>query len=489
MLVPARHVLGNLAAGLFSRAGSAGSGLAGSVEQSAAMALRLLIAREAGGSDALHTQIDALVALLQDCRLAAGSRAAAALKRMLARAAELRAQSAIEILEAGWRSLLANAERLVMDLQAAGDLPAAELQRLRGALIRWEIADLQAQAGSAKQAGAASPGALDADSLAAYLRARFADPRLVVSSLRELAGGFGKQTYLFAVQGQSLCGEFVMRRDHADPMFDSDCHRIHKEYALIRAVHAQGFPAPEALWLDVEHRTLPGGDFLVMRRAPGVAGGDVFSASGQVPVNLAQTLARILAGLHRLPPLRELGDLSDSIAGPLWDLPLQQCVRRYLENWLALFQREPHLSSPGIISLFGWLLANVPAVSGSPVLLHGDIGFHNFLFSEERLTAVLDWEFAHLGDPAEDLAYVRNTLGASLDWEGFIAEYRAAGGFTVSEERIRFFQVWGHVRNACAANLAAAKFAEGRVGDLKLLLLPYAYIPQFLAAAQRLIEA
>ncbi|MER5213995.1 phosphotransferase [Streptomyces sp. NPDC002838] len=41
------------------------------------------------------------------------------------------------------------------------------------------------------------------------------------------------------------------------------------------------------------------------------------------------------------------------------------------------------------------------------VLVHGDFGPHNALFdpSSFQVTAVVDWEFAHLGDPVEDLAW------------------------------------------------------------------------------------
>ncbi|WP_348540842.1 phosphotransferase [Streptomyces sp. NL15-2K] len=39
--------------------------------------------------------------------------------------------------------------------------------------------------------------------------------------------------------------------------------------------------------------------------------------------------------------------------------------------------------------------------------MHGDFGPHNTLFEPRtfQVTAVVDWEFAHLGDPVEDLAW------------------------------------------------------------------------------------
>lgn len=489
MLLPASHVLSNLASEYARATQSAASTLSGSASQSTDMALRLLIARQRGGAAALHAQLTGLTELLFGlaAQLPPDGVWQVPLDRITARVQSLRTDTNLDALETGWRELLVDAEHFVVAAQA-GALSKTQGAAIRRALTAWEIGDLQAQAPALPNSSDSHSTALTAERLTAYLRERFRDSALAVSGVQELSGGFGKQTFLFTAQGAALQGDFVLRRDMAVPMFDNDCHRIHKEYAVIRAAHALGFPAPEALWLDVEHRTLPGGDFLVMRRAPGTAGGNVFRAQGAIPGDLAQTLAEILARLHRLPAMPELAQLTDSIASELWDLPLEHCVRRYLENWLALFQREPHLSSPAIISQFGWLLDNIPPMPGKPVLLHGDIGFHNFLFDEGRLTAVLDWEFAHLGDPAEDLAYVRNTLGASLDWNDFLARYQAAGGVAVEESRIHFFQIWGHLRNAAASSLVSAKFANGLVGDLKLVLLPHAYVPQFLSAAQSLIE-
>ena len=41
------------------------------------------------------------------------------------------------------------------------------------------------------------------------------------------------------------------------------------------------------------------------------------------------------------------------------------------------------------------------------MLVHGDFGPNNILIDPEsfEITALLDWEFAHLGDPIEDLAW------------------------------------------------------------------------------------
>ncbi|MDA1359524.1 phosphotransferase [Glycomyces luteolus] len=58
----------------------------------------------------------------------------------------------------------------------------------------------------------------------------------------------------------------------------------------------------------------------------------------------------------------------------------------------------------------GTVLRRIHAVAsslGEGVLVHGDFGPNNLLLDPGTfaVTAVVDWEFAHLGDPVEDLAW------------------------------------------------------------------------------------
>jgi len=243
------------------------------------------------------------------------------------------------------------------------------------------------------------------------------------------------------------------------------------------------------LWLDTEHRLLPGGHFIVMRKAPGKVAGNFFGAQSVIPDDLADILADKMAQLHAIEPLHELGDLTDTIRTELWDLPLRDTVERYIRNWYDFYLREQHTPSPALVALYGWLFDNIPDSPGTPRLIHGDIGFHNFLIEDGQMTALVDWEFAHIGDPAEELGYVSVTVGQSLDWNRFMARYQAAGGAFVSARTLRFYGVWAYVRNASGANILSTRLCSGLADDLKLAILPYLHVPPFLKGARALIEA
>ncbi len=62
-------------------------------------------------------------------------------------------------------------------------------------------------------------------------------------------------------------------------------------------------------------------------------------------------------------------------------------------------------------------------------LVHGDAGFHNTLWHDGELVGLIDWEFAGVGNPLADAAWVWWTmtfrrLPASV-WEAFVSGYRA----------------------------------------------------------------
>jgi aminoglycoside phosphotransferase (APT) family kinase protein len=493
MLLPSENVLRSLAAET-ARQNNPDEGGEGASSVAIAMALNLLATRERGGSAAIRAQSQCLNDVIQKLEAILPADALKSVdiqsirQQIRQTIAAMGTEQDFRQLEANWRQATKAVESLVLALNRHSALTGNVRARISGLLSAWESGDLLSQVSSSTENTASEPNQdLDAERWTHYLRQRFNDPQLQLLDFRPLPGGYGKQTFLFDAKSRELNGSFVIRRDMAEPLVDNDCHRIHTEFRLIQAMRERGFPAPDALWLDTEHTVVPGGDFIVMRRSPGKPGGDVFGAQQAIPADLTETLANILARLHALPPMPELDNLADSISLKIWSGPLNQCVRGYLENWLAMIERESRLASPSIASLLGWLLANIPAADGSPVLLHGDIGFHNFLFDQRKLTAVLDWEFAHLGDPAEDLAYVRNSIGRVLDWDAFMANYRAAGGPDIDEKRLHFFQVWGHLRNACAGNLAVSKFISGRIPDLKMVLLPYIHAPRFLQEAVALV--
>lgn len=361
-------------------------------------------------------------------------------------------------------------------------LPQEERDRMAVELAEAEMRRTEERMGKNVLERNGDDNDITAESLAAYLVDRFADQTITVSAFKRLPGGYGKETTLFTVEGERFSGDYVMRRDRDTPTIDNDCHRISNETPVIEAAFAKGFPAPEAMWCDTEHRLLPGGDFLIMKRAPGATGGDVFGSAGKVSDDLTRLLADSVGKLHSLPQMRELGDLTSGIRKELWDMSCKEVTIHYITSFRDLYLAEMDEPTPAVLGLYGYLLNDVPDAPGEPKLLHGDIGFHNFIVDEGNLSAVVDWEFAHIGDPADDIGYIANTVGGSLDWDRFMALYKQAGGQDIDSEQLRFFRIWGHLRNLTACQLSTNAYETGRLHDIKIAHVGHSMTPMFLNA-------
>jgi aminoglycoside phosphotransferase (APT) family kinase protein len=212
-----------------------------------------------------------------------------------------------------------------------------------------------------------------------------------------------------------------------------------------------------------------GSPFLVMQRMPGAPRGDIFHppASERLALDLAQQLAL----LHTLPV-----DEFEALG-----VPTEAFSRDQLRQGLAGF-RETYgaigLPSETIQTAFDWLEAAIPNVDGARALTHNDLGCHNFLIEGEDLSAILDWELAHIGNPAADLGYIRNFVGKMTSWERFIAAYEAAGGPKITPETVDFYTIWCGVRLFCLLMKARAGVAMGMVQDTEITYACAHFIPQ-----------
>ena len=129
-----------------------------------------------------------------------------------------------------------------------------------------------------------------------------------------------------------------------------------------------------------------------------VSGNDRFPQA-EDKAALASDFMAQLAALHRidasLPELAPLGDAAE---------PPASRIRANVAQW-----RRDNLAAgadPVLQLALAWLADNVPADRGPAVVLHGDAGPGNFLYQGNQVTALVDWELTHLGDPMEDLAQI-----------------------------------------------------------------------------------
>ena len=235
------------------------------------------------------------------------------------------------------------------------------------------------------------------------------------------------------------------------------------EFAAIVRLHAHGVRVARPLVVDSDGDAF-GRAFFATEWVPGTASLDLLGrGSGDAQARaIALGLADVAAALHIVPagdPPPELG------------LPVDhaRAVTAQLDEWEDRFLRQRMEPLPLMTHAFGWLRANVPPATRVSYV-HGDFRLGNVLYDDDRVTAMLDWEMVHLGDPLEDLAWAHRTrwsLERLLSLDEFLVRYTERSGIVVDRDRFRWHRMFAEVKHTVISLTAARSFADGRTTWLR----------------------
>lgn len=207
-------------------------------------------------------------------------------------------------------------------------------------------------------------------------------------------------------------------------------YTVRREAQVYRALAGSDVPAPRLLAEHDRHEAI------LTERAPGRADYRRIASDGD-KTSVAKDFVAALARLHALPAAR----LAGPDVAPAGDM--RACVARELETWRGMYSEVGRRDPLAELAL-DWLERRLPATTGAPVIVHGDAGPGNFLFRDGRMTALLDWELAHAGDPMEDIAWysMRSVMEPTPDFAGRLRDYAAAGGAPLDRARILYHRVF-----------------------------------------------
>jgi hypothetical protein len=145
----------------------------------------------------------------------------------------------------------------------------------------------------------------------------------------------------------------------------------------------------------------------------------------------------------------------------------------YIEDEIDIWERV-HLEGaaardPLVVMAAAWLRRHLPDDEGTAVVfVQGDTGPGNFMYRDDRVAVVLDWENAHFGDFHDDLAwiYVRDLQERFTHLPARLADYERASGNTVDLRRLRYFIVLAQMRCAIGTlNALAVQDARGEMAN------------------------
>ena len=318
---------------------------------------------------------------------------------------------------------------------------------------------------------------VDTARLESYLKNRFENyPDLSVTRCQMIVGGFSKTTVMFDVcwTKNAEPERMFMRKDLPVLFMDKT---VHNEYPLLESLYKAGLSVPEPYWLESDAGIFDGA-FYVMKAIPGSS--DVSSWSEHAP-SVSEQLAKILATLHSY----DAGQVLDSFAIENAGIAME----KEIEFWRKLYARRRSKRHPLIELVLAWLDRNIPEelYSRPARIVHGDVGFHNLMVDNGKVTALLDWEFAHAGDPSEDLLYIKPFVEQFGLWDEFYKSYQAAGGISASTECENFVKVWSYARNAIGTIDARYLFKHHLNDELKLAVAGLVFGPYLELDASKLV--
>ena len=333
---------------------------------------------------------------------------------------------------------------------------ASEEKRLQAAIRADDLAEDQ----RALEAGDATGEAVNGSDVAAYLNQKLKRSDVEVVDIRLIPGGGSKITRLILLKPLAdLPEELIMRQDYA---VNHVGNSVANEYAFLSALQGADIPIAAPLLLESAFSAL-GAPFMLVEKIVGEGIGNLWGFfPGTTPKPVCLELARVLAKIHSLPLDRF--ELADGDA----EMPLRERVQQQIRDIYDKWTVGRSNTSPVIAMSLLWLAENLDTQAATPALVHGDCAFTNILVHQDHIAGLLDWEFAHIGDPAEDLAYIKDVVEQVMPWQEFVDAYCAEGGKVPSAERLRYFDIWRALRNAIYAGIAGEGFLTGANTNLML---------------------
>jgi aminoglycoside phosphotransferase (APT) family kinase protein len=306
--------------------------------------------------------------------------------------------------------------------------------------------------------------------LAVHLGRKFGE-QVEICDFTRKSSGFSWITYCFVARFPSASDrKLVLRVGPPNGLF-APYSVLPQVYAL-QSMAGTGVPVPGLVTFDQSGAEI-GFPFFVCEHVEGEV--PVPWASSQLDEdhrrNVAGQFIAILGELHKVDwkatPLAGLNNLGgervEIAAIATWRASLARPTARYY----------PLLDWGG-----RWLEENCPAPPRRTVV-HGDYRIGNFLEDKKRITAILDWELTHLGDPHEDLAWaLMPTFNAGsrkfygvIERPEFIELYQEASGIPVSQKSLAFYEACALYQAAAIQMCAVRAFEIDRFNDMRMAVM------------------
>jgi aminoglycoside phosphotransferase (APT) family kinase protein len=316
---------------------------------------------------------------------------------------------------------------------------------------------------------------LTPDALRALLAHASSQP-VTVHRAQRLAGGASMETWSVDADVGGYPERLVVRRDMGANMYPDALSR-RDEFAVLQRAFERGVRVPRPRWCVDAADAVGGRAFFVMDRVDGESVGRrvvKLPELAEARATMAREMGRQLARIHALP-CNDLPFLSRP------DAHEGACEKA--ERGMRSLMDELSRHHPVWEHTLRWLSTHRPpaAAQGPVTLVHGDFRVGNLLVAPSGLAAVIDWEFAHVGDIHEDLAWPQMRdwrfeqdhlrVGGVGTPDELLAGYAEAGGARVDGLSLAWWELMGNLRWSVTCHSQAQRHLSGRDPSVELASL------------------
>lgn len=307
--------------------------------------------------------------------------------------------------------------------------------------------------------------------LEAYLSAQ-TNSTVTIIDMIPLAGGASRESWSLTAHINGVPNKMVLRKDYPTQMNEASLTRL-QEYRLMARAHETGVKVAKMRFIcdDPDVLGLP---FFLMDFVDGISvGRQVMKAPEleQARALLPEQLAQQLALIHQIRV-----DDFDFLPRPPQD---ESPTRAVVDEVYAVLDMLG-VKSPTFEFCLRWALNHAPSVDRI-TFVHGDFRIGNILVNPNGLSAVIDWEFGHIGDPREELGYIcmrdwrfgndHLHMGGLAPREGFIRAYEQFSGVTIDRSAVDWWEIMGNIRWGVICLAQAQRHLSGADPSVELASL------------------
>lgn len=324
------------------------------------------------------------------------------------------------------------------------------------------------------------------DILESVLRRHWPDATDIrIESLEIIAGGYSRETYRFDCHvergGSREWHPLILRKNPPPEAALLETSRAQEHRLLERLAEHTALPVSQP-YLVIDDPSFFDHEAMLIQRMPG--SGEVSALfhgdRAQYAESVATQLCEHLAALHLADPasLNPDGSLDDprgeGIDTSSWDAYIDTTVDYYLRSY------DDFAFDPVPVFRDAYLTLRNQRPRPLPLrVVHGDYNPANFLYEDGTVTAIIDWENTHIGDPREDLGWLKlmdtlsatNIFGSVTADGGFLQHYNRLTRFGVTEEEINYFQLFSGAHIGVPVVSAVKRRVEKRHLELLHLYL------------------